>query len=519
MKGWTYMIDTRKRRTAVFLFFLLALGTALLFSKQTEEITCMGVKMLSEAEQEALGEYTYRDDSWVLQYNGQRAAVDLETSTVYIAQDIQKGTQPEDLLGSLRSASPSLELSFAPDEAFEDLASAVASGHPFKLNVSYGSGKYMQYNLVFTTLPVLRIEGDAVIGLTEKNKDICEGTMCLWTPRDPDTNSYSVKTSNAQWHVRGGWSAVWPKTPFKMDLKKKTGTGKNLSLAGLGADDDWILNPMNLDDTKLKEKLFMGLWNRRAEQVDWNEKMSNGAYVEVIINQEYWGLFQLQRRVDRKLLNLGSEDILLKKGSDLDAPTVQTAYDIVHSTLSEEETYQVVQDFYEEQDPDILDMDNFLDVNLFLQGASAEDNKIKNMFFLLKKEEEGYRMSLLPWDTDMSWGVIWDLDLGNFAYNFEESRQGDALRIEYEWMQEFHPDLDQQMAKRWFELREELLTMETVTAILEQEQAVLDASGVLMRDQERWGLFYRGEDSLENLYRSVEARLAWVDDYYSQILQ
>lgn len=517
MKGWTSMMDTRKRRIAVFLFFLLALGAFLLFSRQTEEAACMGVRMLSEAEQEAIGAYAYQDLSRELQYNGQRAAVDLETSTIYISQDIREGTKAEDLLGTLGTSSPALQLSFAPDEALNDLAAAVKAGHTFKLNVAYGTGKYMQYDLVFTTLPVLRIEGE-VIGKNEKGKDICEGTMCLWNPADPETNSYSVKTSNLQWHVRGGHSATLLKTPFKVNLKKKTGTGKNLSLAGLGADDDWILNPMNLDDTKLKERLFMGLWNQRAEQVDWNEKMSSGEYVEVVIDQSYWGLYLLQRRIDRKFLNLGSDQILLKSGPDLEAPTVQLAYEIVHSTLPEEQTYQIVQDFYEEQDGDILNMDNFLDVNLFLQWASAVDNKIKNMFFIINADETGYRMSLLPWDTDMSWGTVWRAEAGGFVYDFEESLQKDALRLEYEWMIDYHPDLDQQMAKRWFELREELLTLENITAILEQEQLLLDASGAQKRDQEYWGLYYQGEDSLENLCRSLEARLEWVDAYYSQYL-
>jgi len=518
MKGWTSMIDTRKRRAAVFLFFLLALGAFLLFSRQTEEITCMGVKILTQEEQAALGEYAYRDSSWELQYNGQRAAVDLGTSTVYIAQDIREDTKAEDLQGRLGTTSPFLQLSLAPDTAFEDLAAAVASGHVFKLNVSYGTNKYMQYDLVFTTLPVFRLDGE-VIGETEKGRDIVQGDMCLWTPKDPEINSYSVKTSNALWHIRGGFSALLEKKPFKLELKKKTGTGKNLALAGLGADDDWILNPMNLDDTKLKERLFMGLWNRRAEQVSWNEKMSRGEYVEVVINQEYWGLCLLQRRVDRKFLNLRSEDILMKSFSNLSAPTVQTAYEIIHSGLTEEETYELLQDFYYGRSGDILNMDNFLDVNLVLQWSSAMDNIQKNMFFHLKKGEDGYQMHLLPWDTDMSWGVVWDEDVGDFDYDFEASRQNTVLRKEYAWMKQYHPDLDQQMAKRWFELREDLLTMENMTAILEQEQAILDTSGAQRRDQDRWGLYYQGEDSLENLYRSIEARLAWVDEYYSQYLQ
>lgn len=509
-------MDTRKRRAAVFLFFLLTLGTVLLLCKRVEEKTCLDVPILSEKQQAELGRYEEQDLSRELLYNGQRAAVDLDSSTVYIAQDIRKGTEPQNLLGSLRSVSPYLRLSFAPDEAFGDLAAAVENGHTFKLNVAYGSNQYMQYDLVFTTLPVLRIDEEEVVGLTEKGNNICRATMCLWTPVDPETGRYSVKNSDALWHVRGGFSATLPKTPFKLELKDRSGANKDLSMIGLGADDDWILNPMNLDDTKLKEKLFMSLWNRRAEQVDWNDKMSAGEYVEVVINQEYWGLFQLQRRIDGKFLNLGSEGILLKRGADQNASTVQSAYEIVHTTLTQEESYMLMQGFFGEKDADILNMDNFLDVNLFLQASASVDNQIKNMFFLLKADGERYQLSLLPWDTDMSWGVTWD---DGFVYDFEASRQCEALREEYEWVRQCCPDLDQQMARRWFELRGKLLTVEHMVTVLEREQQILKTSGAQTRDTQQWGLVYQGEDSPENLFRIIEARLAWLDEYYSHYLQ
>ena len=509
----------RKQRTAFFLLFLLALAAVLVLCMRMEETSCMNVPILSEQQQEELGRYVKRDFSWDLQVNGQRAAVDIRSSTIYIAQDIRQGTKPEELSGTLRVNSNSVQLSFAPDEAFSDLAAAVKAGHTFKLNARYGSDKYMQYDVVFTTLPVLRIDGEA-IGKNEKGKDICQGSMCLWHPMDPEMGRYSVKESHALWNVRGGWSATLDKTPFKLSLKNKSGTNKDVSLAGLGADDDWILNPMNLDDTKLKEKLFSGLWNQSAEQVDWKENMSRGEYVEVVINQEYWGLFQLQRRVDGKFLELGDGEVLLKGCGLKGVQTAKEAYEIVYSNLPEEETYALVQAFFAGTDENLLHTENFTDVNLFLQLGSASDNlDYRNMYYLLKETETGYQMYLLPWDTDMSWGTVWDVENGGFIYDFETSSQQVTLRQEYAWMQQFYPELDRKMAERWFELRETLLTMENITDILEQEQQVLEVSGARQRDTARWGLYYEGADSPENLYRSIEARLAWADDYYHQYLQ
>ena len=477
---------------------------------------CLEVEILSEQDPSWLQEYVYRDYSPYILYNGQKAPVDVETSTIYIAQNIGPDTKAEDLLGSLKLSSSRHRIVFARDDAFDNLTEAVAQNHRFRLYVTNHSGKYMAYNLIFTSLPVLRVDGE-FFDYDQKGREVNQGTLCLWTPLDPDTGRYSVKESNVHWHVRGGSSAGQPKNPWRLSLKKKTGTNKNVSMAGLGSDDDWFLNPMSFDDTKLKEQLFIQLWNQRADQVEWNAPMSQGEYVEVVINGRYMGLFQLQRRVDGKFLGLDTGDVLLKGGGGWDSPTPEVAYEIVHTHLSEPETYALMEGFFQERDSEIVDLDNFLDVNLFLQSAAAVDNgNHANMFYLLKNSEDGYRLQLLPWDTDMSWGTVWRG--GGFVYDFEDSLQRMALRREYDWMQEAYPDLDRQMALRWLQLRENLLTMDSVAVILGQEQQTLDASGAQLRDRERWGLYYQGEDSLENLYRTVEARWKWLDDYYSKYL-
>jgi len=510
------MLDKRNLRRFAFFLSLLLLMTIMTLFLLDKKQRCLEVEILSGQEDAWFQEYVYKDYSNYLLYNGQRAPVDVQTSTIYIAQDIEPGTKASDLLGSLKIVSSRHRLIFAPDKAFRNLAEAVTGNHEFRLYVIDHSGEYMEYNVVFTTLPVLRIGGE-FFDYDQKGREINRGDLCLWTPDDPDSGRYSVKESDVHWHIRGGSSANQEKTPWRLSLKKKDGTNKNLSMVGMGSDDDWFLNPMILDDTKLKEQLFIQLWNRRADQTDWNVPMSKGEYVEVVMNGTYMGLFQLQRRIDGKFLMLDTEDVLLKGGGGWDAPSPQVAYEIVHSHLPEMDTYGLMDAFFQEQDPDFVNPDNFLDVNLFLQSAAAVDNtNHANMFYLLKQTEAGYRLHLLPWDTDMSWGVVWQ---DGFAYDFADSLQKTALRREYYWMKKFYPDLDRQMAQRWFELRETLLTMKTVTAILEQEQSVLDASGAQKRDTNCWGLYYGGDDSLENLYKNIEARFEWLDTYYSQFLQ
>ena len=62
---------------------------------------------------------------------------------------------------------------------------------------------------------------------------------------------------------------------------------------------------------------------------------------------------------------------------------------------------------FEEEAEALLDMDNVADIWIYLQLLYGEDNIYKNMFFAFKKESDGYRLYLVPWDTDLSWGNIY----------------------------------------------------------------------------------------------------------------
>lgn len=507
MKGWTIM---RKRRSVVFLFFLLTMAAALFLCTQTEKQVCMGVKILTEAQQEKLQADLYEDLSQKILYNGQRAAVDAENITIYIAQNIQPGMEPKDLLGNLSFSDPSYRLYFAPDEAFSDLAAAAAQGHPFKLNIIDNINQCMQYRVIFTTLPVLRLDG-TLMGQTEEGTDVLEGELCLWTPADPETGRYSVQNSTVQWHIRGNTAAMLDKKSWKLSLKNSNGTNRNLSLVGLGEDDDWILNAMRQDDTKLKEKLFMDLWNNWSDQTSWNYKMSTGEYVEVVCNSSYSGIYLLQRRPDQKYYQLSESDILLKGGNILIPNNPQEAYRVVYSPYEQQDTLCLMEGIRTGSNVSMIDPDNFLDINLFLQYASAIDNTgFKNIFYLLKNQENSYRLYMIPWDTDMSWGVVFD---SGFVYDYQMSMGKMISRQEYPFMLQKYPDLDALMSLRWKELRKSVLSEDNVQKLLDETQTTLRRSGALTREINHWGPVYEN-DTAENLYKFLMERLRMLDDYY-----
>lgn len=498
---------TNKRILRVILFgisLLVFLGAALFYGERAKG-TCLGLPLMDSAPEES--RYEYRDYSTELRFFGHKAAVDTQSSTIYISQDLNAGTRAEDLPGKLTLEGSLRKMYLLRDPMLEDLAGAAAEGYPFSVIIPSGK-TFMRYRLVLTTLPVLRIEDPDRTELTEK-EILVHGSLCLWNPRDTDAGGYSVKKTDVRWKLRGHTATVMPKKSYKLTLEKKSGIKRNLSLLGLGSDDDWILNPMSLDDSKVKEKFVQALWNELAGESQWDEDMSQGGYCELVLNGSYRGLYLLQRRVDRKYLNLQKGQILLKAGSPITVTAgEQGSYEAKYSPFSQEESQALLQGLYRQGLSEALDLENYADISIFTQLGFLQDNVgFRNLFCLLTPEEEGYRLSYILWDTDMSFGMCQD-----FVYDYEKSTQSVLLRYEHDTLLQSHPDLDQQIAQRWFALRQGLLSEAHMEQLLESIEEELNASGALARDAAKWGLYIGSEKPVSRFLRD---RLRFLDNYYS----
>lgn len=502
------MINKRVLRWGLFGLSLLLILTAVLFFGWKQEDTCMGVPFLDAAPDPS--QYAYRDYSESLEFFEKRAPVDVETSTIYISQSVDGSTSVEDLKGELELRNRVNRMYFLRDPMFEHLSEAVAEGYGFTLIILSGT-HFMRYQVVFTTLPVLRMEDPYKTELTEKFVKVT-GSMCLWTPEDPDLGLYTVKESGARWKVRGQTAASKPKKSWKLTLVKDTGTKKNLSLLGLGSDDDWILNPMYLDDTKETEQFAMTLWNELAARTEWDPRMSSGAYCEVVMNGKYRGLYLLQRRVDRKYLDLPKDQILLKTNCNTsDGREKRESYEIIYSPFLEDETYNIWLDLLHDRLGEAIDLNNYADVSIFIQLGFMQDNvTFRNLFCLLTPEEEDYRLSYVLWDTDMSMGVC----LG-FVYDYDTAVHTVLQRQEHDIIRQSVPDLDQRIAERWFQLREGVLNEAHMDEILENMDAELSTSGARRRDREVWGLRH---DTVKPIAEFLHDRLIFLDNYYGEKL-
>ena len=74
--------------------------------------------------------------------------------------------------------------------------------------------------------------------------------------------------------------------------------------------------------------MAMDLWNTYLAQEEYNYKMSQGKYAEVVCNGQYCGLYLLQRRIDRKYLELDENQFLAKGIKAADGLPLEEYFDI-----------------------------------------------------------------------------------------------------------------------------------------------------------------------------------------------
>lgn len=504
------MLENRKFRFLIFFcalcLLIAAVGGFLLFERQL----CMGIPVVS---QDSLGAYDHDDSISLahLRFNGEPIAADISTNTIYISQSPEELIHYSTLQGTLTSEHPKQHLVFVRSAALEDIPAAVGSGTPLSLTIKEGD-RCRTVNVVVTTLPVLNINGKET-HTNEEGRSVFSGTATLWAGFDPALDSYSTVSSDLQWHIRGNSTASERKTSWKLSYKAKNGENKNVELLGQGKDDDWILNSLTMDDTRIKEKLFMDLWNAIAAQTDYNYKMSSGEYVEVVINGEYLGLFLLQRRLDAKYLDLDEEDVLLKVTS-YQAASAQEAYEFVTPPVNKSQIYAIMQDVFERKDASGFHLGNVIDVNLMLQLASARDNfSLKNMYIVLNKTDHGYHQFLVPWDTDQSFGVVWKTDIG-FCYDYQQSLGEFTTRMETAALKKLHPEYQQSAIERWHFLRQSTLSESSMLYCIDSIYEQLIQSGALARDTAKWSNRYGGEDTVGSLKDFIHDRLLFLDDRY-----
>lgn len=218
--------------------------------------------------------------------------------------------------------------------------------------------------------------------------------------------------------TRGGFSISFPKQSFEIDLET------DVPLAGLAADDDWILNANYIDKTFIRHVIAYDLFRAmNAKNVAPETK-----YIELSLNGNYNGLYVLMEKLDRSSLAIDKTDptAVIYKEPPLfheDLITPQNADNYYQQTYPKKKKQDKtrfiadIRDFilhsdstsFEEKIGTLFDLDNIIDWHLLLLLTNNSDGILKN--FYLYKVNAATALRVAPWDYDHSWGRDGDNEL------------------------------------------------------------------------------------------------------------
>lgn len=481
-----------------------------------------------------------------LLFSGEKLPFDRNTSTFYLPLDME---QEKWETGELASGLGDVRLLFEEEFTRTSKQEAIREGKAFRFYAVRGT-EYQECYLLITGLPILSIE-------TTETADtgVFGGTLCYWDARSKrDWTGSNILEA----HIRGNTSRTYPKKGYKLSLKTQNKKGEVVPdkkpLFGLRTDDEWILNAMYSDSSKIRDKLSVDLWNGYGSRVSEFPEAKFGSdlvYVELFFNQEYWGLYGLMEPVDSKQLDLTKEgetsptEYSYKSVTPQDIPTEElilteafekelAGYELKGSRSTIDRTsweplfsYLELRDLadnetFSEKAPVLLDTDGAVNVWIYLQAVLGIDNRGKNMYYVAKSNHHSSRIYFAPWDMDLTWGdslregtgeALWDVGLFPNLYSERINWPiGDRLvELDVEDAREY-------IREKWRFLRESSFSDESLTQSVDSLVHEIRDSGALVRDRERWPDSNSGAD-YELFKRMALYRMNILDYYFDGNLE
>jgi CotH kinase protein len=108
-------------------------------------------------------------------------------------------------------------------------------------------------------------------------------------PSDPG----NVYSGRAGIELRGHSSQLFPKKQYGLELRDRSGDGRDAALLGMPADDDWVLSANYSDKSLMRNALAY-----RTARTVFGRYAPQTRHVELILNGRYRGVYVLTQRIE-----------------------------------------------------------------------------------------------------------------------------------------------------------------------------------------------------------------------------
>jgi len=339
-----------------------------------------------------------------------------------------------------------------------------------------------------------------------QNKDIIQGT---------------IKT-------RGGYSINFPKKSYEIDLEN------DISLLGLPEDDDWILNANFIDKTFLRHVVSYELF----QDMRTENKISKTKYVEILINNQYEGLYVLMQKLDKSTLEIEEkqrESVIFKDPhifresySNIVPQKENNFHQQVFPKLfksNKNHFIEEIRDFilnssdsmFNEYIGDVFDINNIADWHLLLLITNNSDGVLKN--FYLYKLDNTTPLRISPWDYDHSFGRDGDNELNINVRKVDLKRSILFSRLlSCKWYKNL-------LKQRWIALnKQNILSVKGLKNRISNKYSEIDE--FIIKNTHKWpttnNIYYddnSANDEIKIMFDFIDSRHLELNQYFNNILE
>ena len=459
-------------------------------------------------------------------FDGDPVAYDETTGTIFISQDMETSGWE----GNLTATDGTLY--FAKNNLLYHKAEAISGGQQFTLYKVKGD-TYQKFKIVFSGMPIMAFDTWSEVG-----DEIWGGAFSLY---DISQKGAEYQSTPCNFAVRGNGARAWEKKSYKLTL-----SDEKLSLCGLRKDDDWTVNALYDDIGSFRNATCYRLWNEisATNSVD-GDNAPECAYVELLVDHEYRGLYLLCDRVDKKKTKVTGDDYLFKfqnfardetDEKMLAAFSVEEPKEVSDDSEKKKAAKNIMLDFinscdirkpltgtYEDLSKQVY-LDNAADYFIYVHAISGNDNIYKNSYFgAINQGDDTYKFYELPWDMNATFGIN-----GNYRYIDGSETVFDTwayvgatlYKLDYE-------EFSKVLKERYEVLRATVLSEENIKGVARDYLDYIKNSGAEKRNYDKFP-YYKPESvnidykelwDEEKFFNFVDERMPAMDEFMESVYE
>jgi len=489
--------------------------------------------------------------------------------------------QWEELLEELAPASGKGEIFLQEDPYLMTPVAAMREGHAFRASLCTEESA-RSFSIVLTGLPAVcmtKTDQEEI-----RRKEVHTGLITVIEPRtvqDPaagpaeagQTESGRTGTGagtetgtgagagplRCTFHVRGNVTSTLAKKPYRVSLLDAAGGKAKVSWLGLRSDDDWILNPLYTDATRVREKTAYALWEEAAACAEAPQPSSHLRYVELFMDDACQGIYCLMEPVDGKQLGLEAGDLLYKIDrwdyeypyldlygdaqaaqeteiyNDYGYPCVEIKYPRTWDGTASWDPMRLYHDFsFRTGDPAALteaglqtDLDSVVTLSLFCAMTHAMDNNWKNSFLIAyaadgaaeKTGEGSYVLRRTTWDLNYIFGDVFLFDPEKGYTEFDPGTAflytpGQDSTFDFEAFLAADPSLEDALRDKWAVWRKAGISADRIIALARENRDLLLQSGAMEREKSLWPQETDDQEAMDRMETWIRRRFLFLDEIF-----